>query len=323
MGTITAYSPMNLAEVQKRAGYDNSAAVIGELSKRNDFLMDVPWYPSSHGAYHKYLQATRLGDGTFGKANGPVAVIASQAEEMTEPTKLYEGDSPVDDRLLIAATDPMKVRDSEDALNLEGLIQGWIDKLIYGNEITTPDGFKGFSRRRPKLATYCVGGGGTGSDLTSMYLFEFGPAGFYLAYPEGAGTPGMKNEDRGRNYIAAPTGTGNYWAWVRHYEIWAALVLRDERAMLRYANIESAGSSNIFSPTTFITLKNKLPSMGTNAVAYANRTLKAQIEADAYNKSNASYSISDIEGFGPVARVAGVPVRVMEGLLDTETAITA
>jgi hypothetical protein len=242
---------------------------------------------------------------------------------MTEPVKLYEGDSPVDERLLASSTNAMKVRDSEDALNLEGLIQGWINKLLYNNEADAPDGFKSLSRRRPKLDTYCKGGGGTGADLTSMYLIEYGPAGFYLAYPEGSGTPGIKNEDRGRVYVAAPTGTGNYWAWVRHYEIWSALVLRDERALLRYANIESAGSSNIFTPATFITLKNKLPSMGTNAVAYANRTLKAQIEADAYNKSNAAYSVSDIEGFGPITRVSGVPIRVLEGLLDTETALTA
>ena len=324
MPTLTAYSPLNLAEVQKRAGYDNAAAVVGQLAKRNDFLMDCPWYPASHGAYHKVLQATRLGEGTFGKANGPVGVIVSQAEETTEPVKMYEGDSPVDDRLLASATNPMKVRDSEDAMNMEGLVQGWIYSLIYGNELSTPDGFKSLSRRRPKLvAGYTVGGGGTGSDLTSMYLMEFGPAGFYMAYPEGSGSPGIKNEDRGRVYIAAPTGSGNYWAWVRHYEIWAALVLRDERALLRYANIESAGSSNIFSATTFIGLKNKLPSMGTNAIAYANRTLKAQIEADAYNKSNAAYSVSEIEGFGPITRITGVPVRVMEGLLDSETAITA
>jgi hypothetical protein len=322
MSTLTTYANMTLAEAMKRAGYDSPANVIGELMKQHDFMAACPWMPASDGIFHKYLQATRLGTGTFGSANAPVGKISSTTDEAIEPIKMFEGDSPIDRRIIDTAKDPVKVRDSEDALNLEGFLQGWEYELMYCNDTATPTGLKGLAQRRASLNNYCVGGSGTGSDLTSLWLFEFGPTGFNLRYSD-QGVPGVRNEDLGLHSIAAPTGTGNYWAYIRHYQILAAMELRDQRAMLRYCNIETAGTTNTFSATDFIKLKNKLPKSGRDAVAFVNRTLKGQIEAAAYDKSNMAYSLADIEGFGPVPRVAAVPILMWESIINTETALTA
>jgi hypothetical protein len=43
----------------------------------------------------------------------------------------------------------------------------------------------------------------------------------------------------------------------------------------------------------------------------------------AYDKSNAAYSLQDIEGFGPVVRLVGIPIMMIETILDTESALTA
>lgn len=319
---LSTYAYMNLAEAHKRANYDDSAAVIGEIAKMNEILGDLLWRPSTNGLYNKQLQATRLGSGTFGSANAPVATISSQAEEFIEPVKLYEADSIIDERVLDTADDPRAVRDSEDMLNFEGFLQGWIAALFHNDPLTTIDGLKSLDKRRAALGTYCLGASGTGSDLSSVWLIEHGARGLHLVYPENSGAPGIRSEDRGRHRVTAPTGTGDMWAWIRHYSVYAGLVLRNERALCRLANIETAGSSNLFSPDVFIQLKNRLPSAGKNAYGYANRTVKAQIEANAYNKTNAAYSLAEIAGFGPVVMVAGVPIHCEEALLDTETALT-
>lgn len=321
MGTLTSYKYMTIAEANKREGYDDQAAVLGELQQKNDFLDEVPWMPASGGAYHKFLQAKRLGTGSFSKANAPVPVISSQADELTEPVKLYEGDSPVDERILKGVKNKYAVRDSEDAMNLEGLINDWIYNLIYA--VGNPDSFQGLAARRATLGTYCLGLSGTGSDLSSMWIFEFGPAGFHLRYNTD-GSPGIVNEDRGRHSIPAPTGSGNYWAWIRHYEIWAAIVLRNERALIRLCNIETAGSTNnlISAPEKVIQAKNQLQNVGRNAMGFVNRTLKAQVDTAAWNKTNALFSIQDIKDFGPMTMIAGLPIRMMEPLLDTESALT-
>lgn len=321
MGTLTAYRHVTLAEANKREGYDDQAAVLGELAPEEDFLDEVPWYPASNGSYHKFLQGKRLGTGSFSKANSPVPTISSNADELTEPIKLYEGDSEIDERVLNGAKDKRAVRDSEDMMNLKGMLSDWMYNLIYA--AGTPDAFKGLAERRPSLGDYCFGLSGTGSDLSSMWIFEFGPAGFHLRYNP-SGSPGIKNEDRGRHKVPAPTGTGSYWAWIRHYEIWAAIVLRNERALIRLANIESAGSTNnlISGYKTLILAKNTLQNYGKNAMGFVNRSVKAQIDTAAFEKSNAVLTIQDIKDFGPMTMFAGLPVRMMGSLLDTESAIS-
>jgi hypothetical protein len=323
MGVIKAYEKLTLAEVNAAAGYDDAMAVLGELGQRNEPIDEMPWFPATHGAHTEYYKARRLGSGDFTGAHDGVPVMSSSGNIIKEPVKLYQADSAVNDIVLKGADDPRAARDAQDAMNLEGFIQEWLDNLLYGDESADPDTFKSFDRRRAKLSTYCKGGGGTGSDLTSLWLLELGKAGFYLTYNK-SGVAGIKNEDMGLHRQANPDdSTRMDYMWIRHYEIWAGIVLRNERALQRYANIESSGSSNIFDPSTFIGMKNQLPSAGRYAVAFANRTLHGQIEANAYNKSNMAYSLRDIEGFGPVLHVAGVPVRMWETILDAETALTA
>lgn len=323
MSVNDAYSYLTLPEVTKRAGFDNEAAVMGAIAQELEFLDEVPWFPSTHQGYNQQLQAKRIGAGGFTKVNGPITMASSETDFITEPVKMYAAESIIDEKALagLAGEDAYRVRDSEDSMNLSGIMQDWASKLLSSNEGSTPDAFRSLERRRAALGTYCIGGLGTGSDLTSLWTFEFGPNAFHLAYQKG-GQPGLKNEDRGRQRLPTPKADGYMYAWTRYYEIWAAIVLRNERALIRYANIETAGSSNIFSATTYLkSVKNQLPSMGRNAVAFANRTLKGQIDADAYNKTNAAYSVRDITGFGPVTAIGGVPVRCWESILDTETAL--
>ena len=324
MGTLSSYSKMTLAEANKRAGYDDAASVLGELAQSIDVLDVFPWKPATHGSYNKQFQASRLGKGGFAKANAPLNVISSSGDTIDEPVKLYEGESQVDERVLKGASDPYAVRDSEDVMNLEGAIQDWAYNLFYGNEGSTPDNFKSFARRRAALSTYCYGAGGTGSDLTSAWTFELSPSALCLAYPANSGTPGFKNEDRGRQRVTAPTGTGQMYAWCRLYEIWAAIVLRSERALLRYCNIETEGDSNIFNIQHYIRyIKNNLQSNGRNAFCFTNRTLKGQLDSQAYaDVKNGALTVRDIEGYGPVTFIAGVPVRMNERIPDTESALS-
>ena len=324
MSTITTNSAMTLQQAHAREGFDDSAAVIGELGDLHDFLDEVPWYPSTHGTYNKQLQATRLGAGTFSRANLAVPSITSGAEELTEPVKMYEADSTVDQRILNGVINAMGVRDSEDALNLEGIVQGWEFALLYNNEGTTPDGFKSLARRRASIvANRTWDASGTGSDLTSMWFFEFSKRGIYLVYPPNAEQgPGIRNQDMGRHKVDVPTGSGQMWAWIRHYEIWAGIVIRDDRALQRYANIESSGSSNILDMATVINIKNQLPSVGRNAVSFVNRTLKGQLDNHAYAKSNAILTVREIENYGPITFAADIPVRMLEQIVNTESELS-
>lgn len=321
MGVIATNLSMTWAEAHKREGYDDIAAVLGELAQQNDWIDEVPWYPATHGSFNKQLQGSRLGKGSFTYLNGPVPSITSGTEEITEPVKMYEADSLVDERLLLGVKDAYKVRDSEDELNLAGIIQDWVYQLIYADLGDTPDAMKSLVKRRPNiLANRVWSAGGSGSDETSLWLIELSKRGFYMVH--GNDSAGLKNEDRGKHRVTVPVGTGSMWAWVRHYGIWGGMVLRDERALLRYANIDADGGTYGFSASTFIAMKNRLPSLGRNAVAFVNRDLKVQLDQQAYTKSNVSFTLREVQNYGPITFIADVPVRMLEAILSTETAIT-
>jgi hypothetical protein len=331
MAVLSAYKYLTLAEVNKRAGFTDMAAILGERKLMNDFLDEAVWLPATHGNFNKAFQASRLGKGAFSQVNGPVPLISSTGQEVTEPVKMYEGDSPIDDRILDSAIDPYAARDSEDAMNMEGILQDWTSQLLYANTASVGnnnDAFRGlWSRRTSYTATpkqVIDGGLHSSTAATSMLVCEFGPSAFYLAYPENTGTPpGIANMDRGMVYIPAPTGTGNYWAWVRHYEIWAAIVLRDNRAMIRVSNLNPIfGGTGAFATSAFMKAKNYLPRVGRNAVAFCNRTIHAQIDDLALNKTNNFMSVQEFEGYGPITSIAGIPIRVMEAILETESSTT-
>lgn len=323
MATLTTYASMTLPEAAKRAGWDDKDAVLGALQQNIDILKVMIWKPATHGSYNKQFQATRLGTGSFAKANAPITKISSSGDYIEEPVKLYEGQSEVDDRILKASNDPAVVRRSEDMMNLEGAFQDWAYNLFYGSEATSPDNFRSLARRRAELGPYCISAGGTGSDLTSAWVLEISPSGFYLAYPTNT-MAGLKIEDRGLQLVNAPSGSGQMYAWCTLIEIYAAIVLRNERALIRYCNIETSGTSNLFSIGDFVSkVKNSLSKQGRDAYVFVNRTLKGQIEAQAYaDTKNGALTVYDIENFGPVTYVAGIPVLMHEGITDAETAVS-
>ena len=323
MSILTPYLQMNIVEAQKRAGYTTAAEFLGELAKKNDLLQFLPFFPASHGLYHQWLSAVRLGAGSWGKANSGIAKISSTSDIEKEGIYLYEADSLVDDRILKTAKNRIAVRDSEDVANAEGFLQGWFTKLFYADG-TDPDGFKGLAARRStpdtdgKKTTWDAGG--SGSDCTSVWLFEFGKNGFNMRHPENA-QPGFSSKDMGLKYTNAPDGSGQYYAWIRHFEIFAGMQIKKEHSVLRMGSIESSGDSNLFSSKMFIQMKNQLPEMGKGAMSFCNRTIHSQIENAIYDKSNMAYGVVDVEGFGPVARVVGVPIMTCEAITDTEAAI--
>jgi hypothetical protein len=324
MSVIQQNQKLTLIEATKEQGFDDFASVLGECAQQNDFLDEAIWLPTTHGSYNKAFQARSLGKGSFNKANAAVPVISSAGDEVVEPVKLYSGDSHVDEVVFKGVVDAYKVRDAQDGMNMEGMLQDWLYNLVYSTLASSPDGFKGFTARRPSLdGKTCFDFGGTASGaLSSGWLIEFSKRGFYLAYPSGAGTPGFVNEDRGLNSVPAPDGNGNHWCWVRHYEIYGAIVERNPRGLQRLANINPAGGTGDFASAPFLKAKRWQPSGGRSSVAFFTRNVAARIDEHCASKTNGAYSIRDIQGYGPVSQIYGVPVRVMDALLETESQVS-
>lgn len=322
MALLTAYTKYTLAQAQKAEGWDSGS--LGELQKLYSILDEVPWFPTTHGLTNKQVQAARLAAGSFVTINGSIATGASDTAVIEEPVKLYQMESQVDERLMQGVTPEQAraIRDSQDEMNMMGVLGGFEGAIINGNDGSSPDSLRGWELRRPSLGTYCIGCGASGSGtLQSAYLIQVGKRGFHFAYPGGT-RPGLTSRDKGLQRVTSADSNGDFYAWCRLFEVWGAMVLRDNRALIRFANIDPASSSNTVTPDRVIAGRNKLPDMGQDAVLFVSRDVKTTLDQAAYNKTNLAITTSELPGYGAITMVGGVPVRLSEAILTDESTVS-
>jgi len=324
MATLNAYQQLTLLELAKRKDPNGELAAIAEvLAEDNEILLDAPWVEANDTFSHKITRRMSLPSGSWRKLNSGVSTEASRTIEVVETIGMLETYSEVDKDLADAAPNPAKFRMDEAAAFLEGLSQTLAATVIYGNASTTPEAFNGLAVRMAALAASdnVIGAGGTGSDVTSIYVVQWGPSRVFLTYPKNSPNMGVKHRDLGE--VTLEDANGNYYQGYRdHFQVKVGLVVKDDRCIGRIANIESSGSSNTFDEDDLITLLNRMPQSGKGAVIYCNSTIKTQMEIALKDKANVNFTTDNGLGGVPVLYFRGVPVRKVDQILDTESAIS-
>jgi hypothetical protein len=332
MALLTQNKPFTLAEANKMNGNLELGNLLADFQQRNTFLDECPWFPTTHGSYTEEFRAKYLDEGEFTEINAGIPQLGSTGDIIKEAVKMYEGESLVDDRLLQMAEDPYLARDTRDRMNLEGILQGFNRRVLYPKNAGDDKAFKSLTERKNKisesvtdpLCNFVFDAGGTGTGLTSAWLFEFGRAGFHMIYNK-AGSVGIKNEDKGMWKLPAADGNGTADMWVRHYQVVAGIVEGSRHSCMRLANISLDPSDDAgFKPETLI--ERMLPYLsdpsGNGAALFVSRGVWGQINRALYDKSNIMYSRREIEGYGMVPEILGVVIRPWDAISQNETAIS-
>lgn len=320
----TVYAQLTLVELAKRTDPDGELASIAEvLAQDNEILLDAPWMEANDTFGHKITRRTTLPTGSWRLLNYGVAAEASKTQEVYETIGMLESYAEVDADLVASAPNPKQFRNQEAMAFLEGMSQTLASTIIYGNTATTPEKFDGFATRMPSLAatTNVIGCGGTGSDLTSIYVVNWGPNKVFMVYPRGSKSMGVKHTDLGEETKVSSTVM---WQVLRdHFQVKCGIVVKDDRCIGRIANIEDDGTSNLFDEDNLITVLNRMPSAGRGASLYCNATVQSQMEIALKDKSNVNYTPGRGEGLAgePVVRFRGCPVRRVDQITITEAAI--
>jgi hypothetical protein len=243
---------------------------------------------------------------------------------------MYEAESTCDDRILQTADDPYQARELWDKVKLAGFMQDFNRRILYPKTAGDDKAFKSLTERKPKISSdvtdpgcnFVFDAGGTGTGLTSAWLFEFGQGEFHMIYNK-AGSPGLKNEDKGLQRVAAPDGNGSMYAWIRHYQIVANMSAMSPRHFMRMANINPApgATDGRFNPDLLI--EGMLPYLENprSAVLFVTRSVLGQINKALYDKSNIVYSRREIEGYGPVPEIMGIPIRPWDAISQNESQV--
>lgn len=323
MGTEVALSSQyTLLELAKRTNQGELLTIAEVLNETNEILQDAVWIEANQTLGHVGTKRTSLPTGTFRQANAGVALEASLTKQLTEPIARLEALSDIDEAIIDIAPNKQEARSQEDRAFVEGLGQTLVDTVFYGNVATDAEKFNGFATRYDALSdSNVLGALGTGDDTTSLWVIEWGPTKVHMLYPKGS-KAGLEMNDKGKQRITA-TSTTFLYAYETQFVQWSGLFVHDDRCVQRIANIETSGSTNTLDDNQILECLNLLPTAGGSGQAriYVNRTLKTQLDILAKDKSNVNYTSDNAFGV-PVTRFRGVPVRLCESIVNTETAIS-
>jgi hypothetical protein len=308
---------------------------IAKILHRACPLVDIlPMVKSNQLMSHVASRETYLPSPGARRFNEYISPTAGHTKPLTEGISMFEDYSEVDKALYDIQPEPAKWRQDRDQQHIEGFRQKIESGLFYGSTAADGQDILGFAARFKNLATYpnndsawkynVLGGGGTGSALTSIWVFEFGLNKVYATYPANL-LAGLYAKDLGEQ--TAQTSSGLMQVLRTHFRWCIGMMIEDERCVQRYANIATTAGANTFDESILIDLIGRLPGAGNapGTVIVCNRTINTQINIRATVAKTNAYYTQDEAGdiFGRrVTRFQGIPILTAEKLLDTETEIT-
>ncbi len=313
---------ISLVEANKRKGYDRNADFLLELEKQHHVLDVLPFLPASDNSFHQYNQATLVGKGAWRDLNEGRESTYGTMESITTPVQIFSAESNISDDVLHTADNFQDTRDSENLLVATGLVDDFMEAFIYSDG-TDPKKMKGCAYYRPTLGDYCLDAGGTASNsLTSFYVANMGKNGVNVRYnPKltgGSDGIGLKIVDEGAVWTKDNKGR-DMKVWKTTYDLTAALELRQNKSLVRIANVDPAGSIKL---ELLIKAIMKLPTRD-GAVIFAPKCVEEMLINMALSVGQNQMRYEDVENFGPILKVMGVPVLIEEAIQTNESKVTA
>ena len=343
MAGMTAQSTAwpTLLDISRRLDPDGKIATVSEiLTKYNEVLDDLPFVEGNLPTGHKTTVRASLPAPTWRLLNKGVLPVKSTTNQIVETCGMMEAYSEIDKDLAMLNGNTAQWRLSEDAAVIEGMNQALTTALIYGDTSVDPEKFVGLAPRY-----YQVNGGtsvtagnvidaGGGTNSTSIWLVGWSTDTIHGIFPKGS-KAGLSMEDLGEQTIYdTQTPAGRYQAYRTHYQWKVGLAVRDWRFVVRIANIgvvalETAGDTSDTSANIIKYMSqalDKLPPTGNvRPVFYMNQRVRAMLRVKMLSKSNAFITLDNLQGPSitrPTLSFMGVPCRRVDGLLNTETALT-
>ena len=204
-----------LADMMDRLDPNGELADIVEvLNETNEMMDDITWVEANNKFSHRTTVRTGLPTVTWRKLNYGVKQSKSTVAQITDTCGMLEAFATVDKKL--AEINGMKEswRASEERPFIEAMSQMLQRALIYGDSSKDPEQIMGlaprFNTKDPKKAPCAVNvidAGGTGTDLTSIWLVGWGPNTVHGLYPENS-KAGLSKEDIGEEAAFDPEKIG-------------------------------------------------------------------------------------------------------------------
>jgi hypothetical protein len=326
----------DLASRLKGDGMTVDQQIVEALYKKNDILDDAMFKEGNLLTGNKTTVRTGLPALTWRKLYQGVQDTKSTTEQIVDTCGMLEGYSEVDKALADLGGNAKAVRATEDIAFVESFNQEIAKALFYGDQTVDKEKITGLTPRFNSLSTSVknsvniIDAGGTGSDNQSIWLVGWGEDGAFCFFPKGSKS-GFTMEDKGQ--VTCFDGSGRKFEGYRTHFKWdIGFTVRDWRQVVRIANIDTSNlktagdasdtSANIIKYMSWALNKIIKPN-SVKLAFYMTRTCKAMLLTKIMSKSNTFLTIGDYEGRQNILQFMGIPVRICDSLLETESQVTA
>jgi hypothetical protein len=339
---------LTLADWAKLVEDDGRMSVIVDLlSQTNEMMEDMLWVEGNLTDGYKTTVRTGLPQGTWRALYQGVTPTKSTTAQITERTGNLEAYSVLDKDLADLNGNTSQFRLGEDAAFFEGMTQQMQAALLYSNAYLTPAQIMGLSPRyntintaNAETAKNVIDMGGTTSTCTSVWMMQWGQNANFGVFPRGK-VGGLMHEDLGVWTETSAAGA-KYQVYQSHFKWECGMCVRDWRTAVRMANIDVAllsgvNAANIINglirathlfPATPRGVANVQAATRPSGIVgegrfaiYCNRTVATFLDLQALNKTNVLLTMDQWDG-RPVTMFRGIPIRTVDQLLSTETALT-
>jgi len=254
------------------------------------------------------------------RANAPdpflIIDLMRLTNEMLIDVPAYEANNGVVNIALQRNIRPM----GEASAIIKGMGLTQAETLIYGDG-KKPEEFDGLMARRNRLGDpNVVNAGGTGNDLTSIYLVAVGKDLFHLIYPKGSKSVGVNRADNGLVHIQDPNDAGKKYPVYQDYftaQYGISVIVPD--AVKRICNIPKDISGDALIDL-IIDTRYRMPKGASTYAMYSNVEVLVKLDKAARDKGNVVYTKEDPWG-KPVTHVRDIRCRQMDVILSTEEAV--
>ncbi len=310
---------LSLLELANRIAPNGSMATIAEvMSKENPILQDVPFIEANSGAVHKDTIRTFVPKGEKRQFDKGVGIVSTKTEPITFNVAMYESYSQVDKAKCDMAPNPKQFRMDEAKGIIEGLSHTVADAIFYGNSEIDPDESDGLAKICNKIDKQrVIDAGGTGDNLTSIYIVQWDKVEAKGIYQRGSKTGGIVHDDLGEDTVRDENNKP-YQAYVDHFQCHMGLGITNKKRVARICNIpvDPTEGEKINISKLIIRALNNMKQQGKEAVIYGNATAINLLDIEALNK--ATVQLEDAFGMPVTQFRPGNPIRLCECILDSE-----
>lgn len=333
---VLAVTHPTLLDFKSRLDADGKVdtTIIEMLAQTNEVYPDMVMIEGTDLTGTTTTVRTGIPEPTWRKMYGGVQPTKSTTAKVREGCGMLEDYSEIDKAMADLNGNSAAWRLSEDFAKIEGFGQKVARYVFYGNEGTEPEAFTGLSPRFNDTAAMngenvIKHSAAAGSVCSSIWLCVWGQTTGHGFYPKGS-MAGLRSTDKGQVTIENVDGAGGRMeAYRTHYRQDIGLTVRDwryfVRMQMRLQDVVKNGATGPVLGDMMARALRRVPPGGLGrgrAAFYMNRDTMDAFDLQSNNFPLLRFSTQEEAQGKFVTMFRGVPVRRVDQLLNTETAVT-